>query len=213
MKIDTIVTGEIETNTYIIHDENCGNAIVIDPGDDMQTIDFLTREGLFCTDILITHGHFDHVYGVKGLVERFGAKVYIGARDAAGLYDSDVNLSYLDDVVVPPSKADVLLKDGDVLDLNGIRFDVIETPGHSAGGVCYVIESEKVIFTGDTLFRLGYGRTDIKNADFGELVNSIINKLFALEGDYTVYPGHMRPSAMAAERLHNLIFRAIRERV
>lgn len=207
MKVQTIVSGQLDVNTYVAYDEQSRECFVIDVGCASTVLRFLNEEQLNCTHILITHGHFDHIAGVKELKENTGAKVCIHEYDAAGLYDERINLSGMIGTFLPPTKADIILHDGDILNIIGKEIKVIHTPGHSRGGVCFVIDGknqdEKIIFSGDTLFRLSVGRTDFDNCDAKALFDSIEQKLFTLEGNYKVYPGHMRATTLDDEKLKN----------
>ncbi|MBQ9833372.1 MAG: MBL fold metallo-hydrolase, partial [Clostridia bacterium] len=116
---------------------------------------------------------------------------------------NSINLSSMAGAFVAPSSADIILRDGDVLDILGKKIKVLHTPGHSKGGVCYLLENERVIFSGDTLFRLSVGRTDFDNCDADALFDGIEQKLFTLEGDYTIYPGHMRSTTLTFEKERN----------
>lgn len=204
MKLETIVSGQLDVNTYVVWDEQSRECFVVDVGCAGPILRFLTENQLKCTHILITHGHFDHILGTSELKAATGAKVCIHELDADGLFDEKINLSSMAGSFVAPSKADVLLHDGDVLNIIGKEIKVIHTPGHSMGGVCFVMEDEKIIFSGDTLFRLSVGRTDFDNCDEKALFDSIEKKLFTLLGNYTVYPGHMRSTTLDDERSKNI---------
>lgn len=198
MKLLCVVTGICQTNTYII--EENGGAIVIDPGCDVQKImATLQSENISPKYVLITHGHFDHVGGVAALQD-MGAKVYAPSVDYKLLVDTDFTLG-LDDEIVTPFSADVEVNDGDEFTLLGHEFKAMATPGHTLGGACYIMDG-KAIFSGDTLFRLSIGRTDLPYADNTAMAQSL-NKLFLLDGDYDVFPGHSRPTTIAFERKYN----------
>ncbi|MDE5562130.1 MAG: MBL fold metallo-hydrolase [Clostridiales bacterium] len=200
MNIECIETGICYTDTYLIVEGD--EAIVIDPGDDFETIYArLAKLGATAKYVLITHGHFDHI----GAVARFkasGAKVYISKTD----YDmfvkpaDNVNTEFFGKRV-EQFAADVLVSDGDKFMLCNHDFTVISTPGHTPGGVCYVMD-DSCIFSGDTLFRLSIGRTDFPLCSHSDLIKSI-KRLFALNGDYTVYPGHGKSTTLDFERKNN----------
>ncbi|MCE5235726.1 MAG: MBL fold metallo-hydrolase [Clostridiaceae bacterium] len=203
MQIETIVSGPIQTNTYCAYGAREGECFLVDPADAKKALGFMKERGLKPTHILLTHGHFDHILGVAQIKEETGAQVFISALDAAALYDDTENLSTLSRYPVNTCRADRELKDGDVFEAAGFTVRVISTPGHTLGGVCYLIESERVLFAGDTLFKLSVGRSDLPGGDPQALYHSIAYRLFTLPGDYAVYPGHAGATTLDTERAHN----------
>ena len=200
MKTITFHTTALETNTYLAI--NGERAFVVDPGADADKILAAAEaEGAKIEWVLLTHAHFDHIGGVAEL-QRAGAQVVLH-RDDFGIASSFKNLAFYAGVKVEKFVPDVTVSGGETLDVAGIKVRVIHTPGHTAGGVCYV--ADDVIFTGDTLFELSYGRTDFPTGSFKELKNSVLNKLFVLPGDYRLLPGHGAPTTLAFEREHNPI--------
>lgn len=200
MEIGVIPCGPILANSYIVRREGSPTCAVIDPADGKLILDQLEQEHLTCTHILLTHGHFDHVWGVADLKERTGAKVYLHEGDAslaAGRAPYVSTMSY----ALKPCAADVFVHEGDRIEAGGLTFRVIETPGHTQGGVCYAVDEEKTVFTGDTLFCESVGRTDL-GGDIRALMNSLFHKLYALDG-YTVYPGHEESTTIAHEKQFN----------
>ncbi|MCH5162617.1 MAG: MBL fold metallo-hydrolase [Clostridiales bacterium] len=200
MKFTCIKTGINRTNTYII--ENNGEAIVVDPGCDVGKIDIALKEiNAVPKYVIITHTHFDHVGGVSAL-QKMGAKVYVSSVDYKLLKDADfyIRLGFGDEPV-ESFDADVEVNDGDVFTLLGHEFKVLATPGHTPGGVCYIMDGTS-IFSGDTLFRLCIGRTDFPQSSHSEMMSSI-KKLFALDGNYDVYPGHDKATTLDFERKYN----------
>lgn len=197
--IERIQTGPLMVNTYVVYLKGSNSCVVIDPADGAPIKKYTEDNGMAIAAVLLTHCHFDHILGVPELVQG-GAKLYIGENDAAGLNDRSVNLTFMP---LPEMQPDVLLKDGDTVMEAGIEFKVLATPGHTAGGVCYVLEEAHTVFSGDTLFRFSIGRTDFPGGDYAQLISSIKNKLFTLEEDYTVYPGHDRASTLNEERQSN----------
>lgn len=208
MQILCVPTGPLGTNTYIVCSEN-GTAekptdcVVIDPAASKPIIKKLREMNLHCTHILLTHGHFDHTMGVAKLKEEEGALVFIHNADAGALSGGEASLAYMAGTFVTSCNVDKKLKGNDVFTAAGLKFRVLFTPGHTPGGVCYVVESEKVIFSGDTLFRLSVGRTDLSGGDGMQLYESIAFNLFTLPGDYQVFPGHEEPTTLEFERRHN----------
>ena len=206
LNIVSIPTGPLAVNTYIAwypSEEEYSDCVVVDPANSGKVLRALEERKLNCRAILLTHGHFDHIMGVAKLREATGARVYINKLDAKAMKDDGASLASMVGIRVDPSKVDVFVKDGMEFTEAGIAFRAIHTPGHTKGGVCYIIENERVIFSGDTLFRLSYGRTDLAGGDAVELYESLTYKLFALRGDYRVLPGHDRETTLEFERLHN----------
>ena len=198
MKILTFHTTELETDTYLV--TNGSEAFVVDPGDgaDMLTA-AAEAEGAKIGWVLLTHAHFDQI-GAAAELQRGGALIVMH-RDDVPLVGSFKNLAFYAGKKVEHFTPDVTVSGGETLDVAGIAVKVMHTPGHTAGGVCYI--AEDCIFSGDTLFELSYGRTDFPTGSFKELKNSIVNKLFALKGDYKVFPGHGAPTTLQFEREHN----------
>lgn len=203
IKIDALELGPIGVNCYIVREEKSNTCIVIDPAEAEPVRRFLEQNALTATHIFLTHGHFDHILGVAGLKRLTGAAVCIHELDAEALGDDEANLAEMFRYSVPHCAADRLLFGGDIVEAAGLKFEVLFTPGHSPGGVCYVERNERVIFSGDTLFCLSVGRTDFKGGDAERLYRSIKDELFALPGDYKVYPGHMRETTLDFERGNN----------
>ncbi len=200
MKIVKCITGEFCTNTYVIIEG--GTAIIVDPGAEYERIAETVAENRAAAEfVLVTHAHFDHVSAVAEFQKR-GAKVYISRIDydllaSNGFY---VDLGFYGQAV-EPFTADVKLSDGDEFCLIDHNFKTLATPGHTPGGVCFIMDG-KTIFTGDTLFKNSVGRTDFKFGDGSALKNSI-KRLFALNGDYEVLPGHNEASTLDHERKFN----------
>lgn len=203
MELVTLITGPIDVNTYLLFGKENGKCLIVDPSDTAMVKAELEKRGLTPTHVLITHGHFDHILSVADLQREYGAKVVIHREDAPALTEPESGLAMFPGIKVQGCAPDVLLDGGETLSCAGFAVNVLHTPGHSKGGVCYVLEEERLIFCGDTLFRLSVGRTDFTGGSPQELYGSIKNRLFALEGDYDVYPGHMRKTTLQFEREHN----------
>ena len=197
-------------NRYMLLDEASGEAAIIDPAwykgvleEEIAKLD----ENVKIKYILLTHGHFDHIMGVHGLKEATGALVAIHEGDEDCLYDPE--RSYSEGNMPEPQipvLADILLKDGDELKLGDNVIRVMHTPGHTLGSVCYIVENDKLIFSGDTLFCMTVGRTDLYGGSEETLCESL-RKLLALEGDYRVLAGHSRETNLERERTRNRFIR------
>ncbi len=209
MKILTLDLGhEMFANCYLLVDEKTGEAAIVDPAwyvDEFK--DILEKNNAKLKYILLTHGHFDHIFGVHGLREATGAKVVIHFKDAEHLTDPKKSLAEgnMPDPQIPVT-ADILIKEGDVLNLGDEEIKVMSTPGHTMGSVCYIIESDKTIISGDTLFCMTAGRTDFPDGS-DELMVKSLKRLIALDGDYRVLPGHNRETTLESERKRNWYIR------
>ncbi|HJB27119.1 MAG TPA: MBL fold metallo-hydrolase [Firmicutes bacterium] len=202
MEVHSLPVGLIQTNCYLFEGAD-HIAAVVDPGAQGDRILALAREnGMDIRYILLTHGHFDHVCAANAIQQATGAEIIIGANDehmlARPMTKSGLKApGYNDDPVVP----DRSVKEGDILDIGGIRLHVLETPGHTPGGVTYRTE-DGILFTGDTLFKGSIGRTDLPGGDQATIMKSL-QKLAALKGDFLVYPGHGPSTTLAHERQTN----------
>lgn len=200
MEIFTLHTSICITNTYVIIEN--AHAVVLDPGGNAQKIiSFVESKNAKIDCVLITHCHFDHI-GAAADLKKHGARIAMSKTDYLLLVSCgfDVDLGF-GNTSVAPFDVDMPLSDGDVFELIGHRFEVISTPGHTPGGVSFVLD-EKYIFSGDTLFDAGVGRTDFPYCDEGALIGSVL-RLFALDGDYAVLPGHGDATTLSAERCGN----------
>ncbi len=193
-------TGMLGSNCYIIGDNRVG--VIIDPGADTAEIMTAVEEtGLKIEYILLTHAHIDHICSMDSVREKTGAKVAVHRLDAGALADAWKNVSKLMGLNVTFKDADLILEDGSRIIVGGLELEIIHTPGHTPGCIC--IKAGNTIFTGDTLFRMSVGRTDFTNGSQEDLVDSIKNKLFTLDEETTVYPGHGTSSTIGYEKKHN----------
>ena len=198
MKVLSLMVGPIMTNCYILCDEAAKVCAVIDPGDEPERIAaMIASSGCAPAMILLTHGHFDHCTGVAGLLEKWpDLPVYIHRADVADGAGGELTFRRLGE------KNQRYYQEGDKLIVGGLTLDVLETPGHSQGSVCLLVEGQGVIFAGDTLFRCSCGRCDFPGGDYRAMLRSLA-RLAALEGQYTVYPGHESATDMDYERRNN----------
>ncbi len=189
------------TNTYIVTDEESGETAVVDPGvGDEKLIEKLEEKPV--KFILITHGHFDHIGGVNFVKERTGAKVVVHREDEEMLNDSEKNCGEIAEPII----SDILVEDGSKLMLGNSEITVMHTPGHTKGGVCYIFPQDRVLFSGDTLFKLTAGRTDLYGGNPRTELMSL-EKIGGLDGDYKVYPGHDDSTTLDFERQYNRYMR------
>ncbi len=205
LSLQTIVSMPFAENTYILWLTDSKECVVVDPGLEPQGIqDLIEENGLELAAILNTHGHTDHIAGngfMKGLNP--DAPLIIGEGDAAMLTDPVANLSasYGFEIISPP--ADQTVKEGDSLIFGGMTFDVLDIPGHSPGHVAFVMKEHKIVLGGDVLFRGGIGRTDFPGGNFKQLAEGIRNKLFPLDPEVVVYPGHGPVTKIGYEKRTN----------
>ena len=182
-----------ETNCYIIQDEKTKETIVIDPGGEVDKIgEMLDTLNANVKYIVLTHCHGDHMAGVQSLKERYGGKVLIHIEDEPGLRNPDVNLAEYVGLGTVIIEADSRLNDNDLIHIGDIEFKVFHTPGHTKGGICLYQEDEKILFSGDTIFRGTWGRTDLPTSSFESIIKSITEKIMVLPEDTIIYPGHRK---------------------
>jgi hydroxyacylglutathione hydrolase len=202
MILEILTVGALETNCYILGDEKTKQAVVIDPGGDFEIIeDHLKKLKLKAQYIILTHGHVDHIGALGELKEATQAKILIHSKDSAMLYDPNQNLSIFSGDRIIPIKADKLLEEGDIIQCGGIKLEVLHTPGHTPGGISLL--TDKMIFTGDSLFCGSIGRTDFPGSSFQNLIQSIKDKLLSKDDDFAIYPGHGPSSTIGEERKNN----------
>lgn len=196
MQVFKITPHEFGCNSYIVTKDG-KNAVVIDCAEP-EVYDECIQRGLKPLAVLLTHGHFDHVGGCGKFYDN-GVPVYCG-EDEKVLIFSKENRGIFGGVYIPEFEIYKTLKDGEEVELGGIKFKVISTPGHTAGGVCYIAENS--LFSGDTLFKCSVGRSDLPTGNARQLIESV-KKLFALDGDYKVYCGHEQETTLDYERKYN----------
>lgn len=203
-RIKAYQVGQLGTNCYVMYRESLKKAVIVDPGGDGAYILDMCRElSLAPEAILLTHGHFDHILAVKDIKEAFPeVKIYAGQQEKGLLEDPAVNLSSSFGRACTVS-ADEYAEDGASLFIGGIAFQVLFTPGHTSGSVCYLVQPESVLISGDTLFLRSLGRTDFPTGNQSMILSSIRERLFALPEDTMVYPGHGGVTTIGHEKVHN----------
>ncbi len=203
MKIHAISVGAIQTNCYVV-ETDLKNAVIIDCGDEAQRLlQFCRNNGLVIKKILLTHGHFDHIGAVSGIVKETDAGVFIHKNDSLMLTDGQLNLSYMISSEFTAIDSYTEIADGSVISQDELTFKAIHTPGHTSGSVCFVCGD--AIFSGDTVFQGSVGRTDFPGGSF-ELIKNSVDKISALEGDFNIFPGHGASTTLNIERRTNLYF-------
>ncbi len=206
MKIDCLILGSYETNCYILRNtESDKDCLIIDTGLDAgPLIDFLSEHKLNPLAVVLTHGHADHISALPILREKYpDIKVYIHKNDAKMLTKPISNLSMLAGKMFKTEPADFLIDEPSTIELADIRLNVLNTPGHTQGGICLYSKDSSLVFVGDTLFADSVGRTDFPGGNFTQLINSIRQKLCTLPDETIVYTGHGPVTTMAREKAHN----------
>ncbi len=209
IEIKRMVLGPVETNVYMINNVDTKETILVDPAERGKLLyENITGKGYKCVGIFLTHGHFDHITGLKSFNERAHAPVYAHEEEREVFEDASLNCSGGEFGIDNPVTYDVdhLMKDGDIIKLAGMRWKVIFTPGHTKGSCCFYEESEKILISGDTLFEGSVGRTDLPTGSMKELLKSIDTKLKSLPDDVTVYPGHGGYTPIGDEKQYNMYF-------
>lgn len=193
----------------IVWDDD-GHCAIIDPGytdaEKEEIVAFIQSKNLKPVCIMLTHGHFDHIYGLKDFAETYGVPIYMDRKET---YSFEHTNPYVCETYglslpkIPATDAFRNIGDGDIIEVGSLRFEVLETPGHSVGGLCFLERNEKYLLSGDTLFAGSIGRTDHPGGDYDQLMNSIFTKLMILDGDIRVVPGHGPATDIATERMTN----------
>lgn len=203
LKIGRLMLGIVQTNCYFVYREGTNDVIFFDPADKGDYIyETLKEKGLHVKGILLTHGHFDHIWGCNKLRELSGAPIYAYEEEKVLCEDAVTNVS--DQVGRPYTVVpDRYLKDGEEISIASMTCRLIATPGHTIGSCCYYFEEADMLIAGDTLFEESVGRTDLATGSAGTLIRSIKDKLFTLPDDTKVYPGHGDITTIGHEKQYN----------
>ncbi|MBR2499999.1 MAG: MBL fold metallo-hydrolase [Clostridia bacterium] len=203
MIVEKLVVGNLQENCYLVGDKD--ELIVIDPGDEAERIlKRIDEKGYKVKYIVLTHCHFDHIGAVCDIKEKTKAKLLISEREKDNYLNQGVNLSGFSGMPVSITDPDELLFEGDKVKSGEFEFEVINTPGHTSGGICLLCG--KHLFTGDTLFNMSIGRTDFPTGNMTELLSSVKTKLFTLPKETIVYAGHGDNSTIGYEIENNMFF-------
>jgi len=209
MEIFSLALGDFETNCYVVRaGRQAKECLIIDPGFSAEgLLEFLNKEGLSVERILLTHGHCDHIAGVKLLREHYnGVPVAISGEDAQMLTSGRKNLAWMTGSLLRVGEPDEILNAGQEVGLEQVKFKVLSTPGHTPGGMSFYSADQGVVFSGDTLFSGSIGRDDFPGGNRGVLLQSIREQLFVLPEETVVYPGHGPATTIEREKQSNPFF-------
>ncbi|MFV0344429.1 MAG: MBL fold metallo-hydrolase [Anaerocolumna sp.] len=201
MRIITLVLGPVRTNCYLLINEDTKETIIIDPADNALAIkNKIKSEELTPVAILLTHGHFDHIMAAKEVADEYDILIHAFHEEWELLGDVKLNAGYLvrSDVTLTPHKA---LKDQEIVNMAGMKLQVIHTPGHTRGSVCFYHEESQNLISGDTLFLESVGRTDLPTGSSDTLNHSLYDILFKLPDATKVYPGHGEDTTIGHEKM------------
>ncbi|MBN1580470.1 MAG: MBL fold metallo-hydrolase [Anaerolineae bacterium] len=209
MIIETLAVGQLQTNCYVIADEQTRKGAIVDPGGHADTIlKAVNKHKLDIRYVVNTHAHFDHMLANADIVHKLSSAQKQAPKlavhpDAVALLQQDGGARMFGFSAISSPDPDLLIGEGDELAIGALSMRILHTPGHSPGSICLYCAPEKVLFGGDVLFLGGIGRTDLPGGDWDTLMNSITNKLFALPDEVVVYPGHGMPTTIGRERKSN----------
>lgn len=203
LQIAHYMVGPVQTNCYFAINKETKEALVIDPGEEAaRLMQQIKEQGLTVAAILLTHGHFDHAGAAEELSTLCNAPVYAHEAEKETLESEKLNACWMIGRK-ETYRADLFVKDEQELDLAGFHIRVLFTPGHTRGGCCYYFPYENVVFSGDTLFQMSVGRTDLEGGSMSQIVRSIQEKLMPLPEQTVVYPGHGEATTIETERMYN----------
>ena len=208
MIIESFPVGMLQCNCVILGSEQTREAIVIDPGDEIETVvSRLEKHGLTAKYIVATHAHIDHVGGFKAIKEKTGAPLYLHRSDLF-LYEALPMQAQMLGLTAPPvTEIDAWLDHGDQLGTGEVKLDVIHTPGHTPGSLCFHTASEAHLYAGDTLFMGSIGRTDLWGGSFEQIMESLLRRVVNLPDETVVIPGHGPKTTIGREKIYNPFLR------
>lgn len=212
IKIQKFTFNPFFENTFIIMDDASSDAIVVDPGcfnqeEEQVLTDFILSKGLKVKYLINTHCHLDHIFGCQFIKEKYDSVYLIPEGDLPLLKNAVMQAEMFGVEIKKPPQPDKLLSEDLILKLNDSELKFLFTPGHTPGEFCIYLEKEKILISGDVLFKEGIGRTDLWGGDYDTLINSINNKLFTLPNDVLIYPGHGEETTIGYEKMYNPFFK------
>lgn len=210
LKIKTLVFNPFDENTYLVWDTDTREAMVIDPGmynaAERQRFDDIIREnGLTLTHMVNTHLHLDHTWGNDHVADTYGLKTEANSSDSmlGARRREQAQMFGMNPDALRPLDVEIDLRQGDIITVGKLNFEVLQVPGHSPGGIALYCREAGVVFSGDSLFERSIGRTDLPGGNHLQLINAVTDQLLSLPGQTVVYPGHGRPTTIAAETIGN----------
>ncbi len=203
LKIGRTVLGPVQTNCYFVYDDETKKTVIFDvPSDGERLYSALTDKGFTISGVLLTHGHYDHIMGCNELRKAASCKIY-AYEEEKDVCENTHNNCTEDLGRLYTVRCNKYLKDGEEIDIDGIKCRLIATPGHTKGSCCYYFEKEGILISGDTLFEGSIGRSDLPTGSEAALIRSIKEKLMCLPDDVKVYPGHGMDTTIGYERNYN----------
>lgn len=204
MEMAIYTVGSLATNCYVLADDITKEAVIIDPADNADGLmNEIDKKGYKLQKILLTHGHIDHILAADEIRKRLNIPIYAHEAEKVVLEDAQMNLSLMIFRKNITLKADVFVKEGDVINFGSNELEVINIPGHTPGGICFYSKKDNILIAGDTLFYMSIGRTDFPGGNYNDLVNSINDKLFKLPENTKVFPGHGNSTDIGTEKKEN----------
>lgn len=206
MKIKTFTFNPFQTNCYVCQSE--GEAVIIDPScyEDWETQELLTyieSNKLSVKYILLTHGHIDHIFGCNAMARSFGKGFLMHRADGPLLVQAPMHAQLFGTSIEEVQSPDAYLEEGGIITFGKVEWDIVHTPGHSPGSVCFIDKANQLVMSGDVVFYDSIGRTDLWQGSLPQLMKSIFSKIMVLDDTYKLYPGHGPATTVGRERTHN----------
>jgi glyoxylase-like metal-dependent hydrolase (beta-lactamase superfamily II) len=211
ISIKKFVFSPFSENTYLLYD-GTGECIIIDPGcydqhEENTFVDFINSKNLKPVKQVFTHCHIDHIFGINYIYEKYGLKPEIHKKALPFLINAPQHAAMFGFEIPKLVEPESFINEGDKVKFGNSELDVVYTPGHADGSICFINQSQKFVLTGDVLFRESIGRTDFPTGDFDVLMESIRTKLFTLDDEFIVYSGHGEETSIGYEKLNNPFIR------